>query len=149
MDDEEEKTVKAVKTYLKSQIDDLEDVGKKEALEKAKKLEKVLTLIKDKESKLKDTKRALKGKERELEVKIENKKKLFTEAQARELILQKFFDGIHYQLERYLSAEEKKIVSVLGHRWDKYQVPLSVIESDRDKSAKKLFKFLSELGYKK
>ncbi|MDD2785990.1 MAG: type I restriction-modification system subunit M [Patescibacteria group bacterium] len=149
MDDEEEKTIKAVKTYLKSQIDDLEDVGKKEALEEAKKLEKVLTLIKDKESKLKDTKRALKDKERELEVKVEDKKKLFTEAQARELILQKFFDGINYQLERYLSAEEKKVVSVLMHRWDKYQVPISFIESDRDKSTKKLFKFLSELGYKK
>jgi type I restriction enzyme M protein len=149
MDDEDERTAKAVKSYLKSQIDDLEEAGKDNAQKEAQKLEKILTSIKDKESKLKDTKRALKEKEAALEAKIEDKKKSFTEAEARTLILQKFFDGIRYQLERYLSAEEKKIASVLIKRWDKYQVPLSVIESDRDKSTKRMFRFLSELGYKK
>jgi hypothetical protein len=149
MDEEEERTVRTVKSYLKSQIDYLEDVGREAGRKEAQKLEKILGYIKEKEEKLKDTKRVLKEKERELESKIDSKKKSFTETEARELILKKFIDGIRFQLERYLSAEEKKIVSVLSRRWNKYQVPLSIIESDRDKSAKKLFKFLSELGYKK
>lgn len=149
VDEEEDKTVKVMKSYLKSQIDDLEEVGKDGAQKEAQKLKEILGSIKGKEDKLKETKRVLKEKERELEMKVEDKKKSFTEAEARELILKKFVDGIRSQLERYLSAEEKKIVATLELRWDKYQVPLSVIETDRDKSTKKLFRFLAELGYTK
>lgn len=149
VDEEEDKTVKVMKSYLKSQIDDLEEVGKDGAQKEAQKLKEILGSIKGKEDKLKETKRVLKEKERELEMKVEDKKKSFTEAEARELILKKFVDGIRSQLERYLSAEEKKIVATLELRWDKYQVPFSVIETDRDKSTKKLFRFLAELGYTK
>lgn len=148
MDNEdEEKTVKTVKTYLKTQIDDLEEVGKDSATKDAAKLKSILADIKDKEDKLKETKRVLKVKERELELKVEEKKGSFTEVEARELILKKFSDGIRAQLDRYLAAEEKKIVAALEHCWDKYQVALSSISGERDKSAKALFKFLSELGY--
>lgn len=146
-EDEEEKTVKTVKAYLKAQIDDLEEVGKEGAKKEAKKLKSVLDNIKDKESKLKDAKRTLKAKEVELERKIEDKKASFTEKESRELIMQKFEDGIRAQLDRYLAAEVKKIISALERCWDKYQVPLATIESERDKNAKTLFKFLSELGY--
>lgn len=150
MDSEEEgeKTVKTVKSYLKTQIDDLEEVGKEGAKKEAERLKSVLASIKDKEDKLKETKRVLKVKERELELKVEAKKGTFTEAEARELILQKFEDGIRAQLVRYLSTEEKKIVVALERCWDKYQIPLTAISGERDKSTKTLFKFLSELGYK-
>jgi type I restriction enzyme M protein len=151
MDSEEEgeKTVKTVKSYLKTQIDDLEEVGKEGAKKEAERLKSVLASIKDKEDKLKETKRVLKVKERELELKVEAKKGTFSETEARELILKKFSDGIRAQLVRYLSTEEKKIVVALERCWDKYQIPLAVISGERDKSAKTLFKFLSELGYSK
>jgi type I restriction enzyme M protein len=148
-EEEEEKTAKATKVYLKTQIDDLEEVAKESARKEAAKLKSILVAIKDKEDKLKETKRVLKVKERELELKVEEKKSLFTEAEARELILKKFSDGICNQLDRYLAAEEKKIVLALELFWNKYQVPLSEISDEREKSAKTLFKFLSELGYSK
>lgn len=148
-DDEEEKTVKAVRSYLKSQINDLEEVDKDSAKQEAKKMKDVLSEIEAKEQKLKETKRTLKEKERELEIKVEEKKASFTEAEARELILKKFYDGIRSQLERYLGAEEKKIVLALEKCWEKYQIPLSTIETSRDKSAKILFKFFGGLGYTK
>ncbi|TAJ13622.1 type I restriction-modification system subunit M [Patescibacteria group bacterium] len=146
-EDEEEKTVKAVKSYLKDQIDDLEAVGKENAKKEAEKLQLVLDDIKDKEAKLKETKRTLKMKEAELGNKVGAKETSFTEAEARELILQKFFDGIHSQLDRYLTAEVKEIITALESCWDKYQVPLSAIESERGKNVKALSKFLSQLGY--
>lgn len=145
--EDEEKTLKAVKSFLKTQIDDLEEVAKDSATKDAAKLKSVLADIKDKEGKLKETKRVLKIKERELELKVGEKKGVFTEAEARELILKKFSDGIRTQLERYLAAEEKKIIAALERCWDKYQAALSSISGERDKSAKTLFKFLSELGY--
>jgi type I restriction enzyme M protein len=146
-DEEEEKTTKTAKAYLKSQIDDLEEVSKEGATKEAERLKSILRDIKDKEDKLKEAKRTLKMKERELEVKVEEKKASFAEAEARDLILQKFADGIRSQLDRYLAAEEKKIIYALERRWDKYQVPLSTIASERDKNARALFKFLSQLGY--
>lgn len=148
-EDEEEKTLKSVKLYLKDQIDTLEEDGKEGAKKEAAKLKLVLDSIKDKEMKLRDAKRTFKMKENELEHKVEEKKSSFTEAEARELILQKFYDGIHSQLDHYLTAEVNKVISALEHCWDEYQIPLSIIERERDKSAKELAKFLSQLGYTK
>ena len=148
-EDEEEKTLKSVKLYLKDQIADLKEVEKDSAKKEVVMFASVLKSIETKEQLLKETKKTQKEKEKELEQKIEEKKKTFTEMEARELILKKFYDGIYFQLERYLGAEEKKIVSALEKIWLKYQIPLTTISSGRDKSAKKLFEFLSELGYLK
>ena len=108
-----------------------------------------LKTIEGKEGVLKDTKKIQKEKERELEQKVEEKKKTFTEMEARELILKKFYDGIRFQLERYLGNEEKKIVSSLVKLWDKYHISFSTILNERDKSIKKLNGFLDKLGYLK
>src|SRR3990167_9118023 len=102
-------------------------------------LEDILT----KELKLRETKKVLKVKLVELETKVEEKKKTFTEAEARELILKKFYDGISFQLERYLGAEEKRIVSALEKLWDKYQPSIETIGAEREKSARQLAKFLN------
>jgi len=148
-DEEEEKTVKLVKAFLKTQIENLEEIRKESAKKDAEKMNAVLEDILTKELKLRETKKVLKVKLVELETKVEEKKKTFTEAEARELILKKFYDGISFQLERYLGAEEKRIVLALEKLWDKYQVSLEVIGTEREKSAKQLAKFLNGLGYSK
>ena len=138
-----------VKAFLKTQIENLEEIRKESAKKDAEKMNAVLEDILTKELKLRETKKVLKVKLVELETKVEEKKKTFTEAEARELILKKFYDGISFQLERYLGAEEKRIVLALEKLWDKYQVSLEVIGTEREKSAKQLAKFLNGLGYSK
>ncbi len=147
--DEEEKTVKSMKDFLKTQIENLEEIRKDGAKKEAEKMSKILEDILTKEKKLKETKKVLKIKLAELEAKIEGRRKTFTEAEARELILKKFYDGVNLQLERYLGAEEKQIVSALEKIWDKYQISLETIGTEREKSAKQLAKFLNGLGYSK
>lgn len=148
-DEEEEKTAKSVKEFLKTQINNLKEIRKESAKKDAEKMGAILEDVLTKEKKLKDAKKILKTKLVELEAKIEEKRGAFTEAEARELILKKFYDGIHFQLERYLGAEEKRIVSALEKLWDKYQISLETIGMEREKSARQLAKFLHGLGYSK
>lgn len=148
-EDEEEKTVKAVKDYLKSQINDLKRVHKDTAQNEVVKMVGILSNIETKESKLKETKKTLKEKTREFEFKVEEKKKKFTETEARELILNKFYDGIRLQLERYLGFEEKKIILTLEKLWDKYQVPFGALKKLRDGMSVDLNKMFQDLGYDK
>lgn len=149
MEDEEEKTVKAVKSYLKSQIEDLEELKKGGVEKEITGYKKILEEIKEKEAKLKDTKRILKLKEAELDAKVQSKKTDFTEAEARELILKKFEDGIAMQLRRYMYEEERKIISVLNNLWTKYQVPFEVLKKARDKEVAGFSSMLKQLGYEK
>jgi type I restriction enzyme M protein len=148
-DDEEEKTPKSIKEYLQEQIKDLEQIEKISAKNDAERMRNILGTIKQKEGKLRDTKRVLKDKGEELKNKTEEKKQKFTEAEARELILKKFYDGIRNQLERYLTGEEKKIIATLKKLWNKYQISLFETMADRNKNMKKLSKFLDVLGYSK
>lgn len=148
-DKKEEKTIKSVKAFLKTQIENLEEIRKEGAKKDAEKMSKVLEDVLTKEKTLKEIKKVLKIKLAEFEAKIEEKRKTFTEAEARELILKKFYDGISFQLERYLGAEEKRIVSALEKFWDKYQISLKTIGTEREKSARQLAKFLNGLGYSK
>lgn len=145
--DEEEKTVKSMKAYLKAEIQGLEKMQKESAQRDAQKMEAILTDIELKEKKLKDAKGVAKEKMRELESKVDAKKKTFTEVEARGLIVKKFYDGIHSQLERYLGAEEKKIVFTLEKLWDKYQSPFGKLKKSRDESVANLQKVFQSLGY--
>ncbi len=147
--EEEEKSVKNVKAYLKAQIKNLKDTATPASLKEAKEFEKNIKDIEVKEKGVKEAKKKLKDQEKALVQKIEAKKLSFTEEEAKELILKKLFDGIKAEMERYLNAEKKKIVSIFEKLWDKYQVPLTKITDERDQAVAELNEYLKKLSYLK
>ena len=147
--EEEEKSAKNVKAYLKAQIKNLKETATDSSLKEAKDSEKIVKNIEAKEKDIKDAKKELKDQEKALAQKIEAKKLSFTEKEAKELILKKLFDGIQSEMERYLNAEKKKIVSIFEKFWDKYQVPLADITTERDEAVTQLNDFLTKLNYLK
>jgi len=171
--EESEKTPKVCKDYLRTEISNLLKIPSSERWNerKVKALidgkeafdDAALTAstIKDlsgfwnslettekKEKELRGARKKQKEAEKELLEKIEAKKLEFTEAQAKELILQKLFDGIVAQLHRYLNAQKKAVASIFEKLWDKYKVSLTEIDKERDAAVNKLNGFLQKLNYK-
>nr|WP_236777801.1 N-6 DNA methylase [Anoxybacter fermentans] len=165
--DEEEqgnKTIKKVKDYLKELVKDLRS-NQSEAVQKEASIwENLIKKIDEKDKKLKKLKKELKTKAEELEGvwkspekgkpkelikkgKIHIKRESFTEEEAKELILEKFYDLIAKEVEKYVNAEKKKVIKVIEKLWDKYKIPLNQIEQEREEEVKKLNKFLTRLGY--
>lgn len=147
--EEEGKSAKNVKTYLKGQIKNLKDNSTESSLKEAKEFEVIMKEIESKEKEIKEAKKELKEKEKDLTQKLETKKLSFTEEEAKDLILKKLFDAIKEEMERYLNVEKKKIVSIFEKLWDKYQVPLSDITTERDEAVAKLNEYLKKLNYLK
>lgn len=145
--EENKKTVSAVKKYLKEQIKDLKEIATTSAKEEVKNLGKTLKDIETKEKELKDINKTLKGKEKELEQKIETKRESFTEKEARELILKKLHDVIAEEMHRYLNAEKKKILGIFEKFWNKYRVSIAEITKERDEAIIRLNGFLKKLDY--
>lgn len=48
---------------------------------------------------------------------------------------------------RYLSEKKQIIIKALENLWDKYQVSLAEIESERDEATNEIKTYLSELDY--
>ena len=148
-EEEGEKTAKNVKTYLKEQIKALKEINTADSTKDAGELDKALQSIEAKEDELKAAKRELKNIENEFTQKVDEKKLTFDEKEAKELTLKKLFDAIRLELEQYLNAEKKQIVSIFEKLWDKYQVPIKDIKTSRDNSTSKLDEFLKKLNYLK
>jgi type I restriction enzyme M protein len=70
-----------------------------------------------------------------------------TDAEARGLILKKLYDLANTELERYLNAEKRELVTAVENLWDKYAVSSLEIESVREDALNALNKFLKGLGY--
>jgi type I restriction enzyme M protein len=170
--EESEKTPKVCKDYLKTEISNLLKIPSSERwnAKKAKALvdskkafdDSALTAstIKDlsgfwnsletietKEKELKEAHKKQKEAEKELLEKIEAKKLEFTEAEAKELILQKFFDSITGQLHRYLNAQKKAVTCIFEKLWDKYKVSLKEIADEQNAAVERLNGFMKKLGY--
>jgi len=73
----------------------------------------------------------------------------FTEAEAKTLILKKLYDLANLELNRYLTAEKRRLIQMVENLWDKYAVSSGALESDRTRTLKTLDGFLSGLGYLK
>lgn len=146
-DEEVEKTPKLVKSYLKDQIKNLKEIKTPDALKDASVSEKIIQSIDVKEKEIKSAKLYLKSMEKEVIQKIEEKRSNFTNAEAKELILEKLHDFIKSELVRYLNAERKQIVKAFEKIWDKYQIPFSNIKMLRDKSSGELEDMLMQLNY--
>jgi len=147
--DEEEqgdKTVKKVKDYIKGVIKDLRVSFTNEAIDEAYKWEDLLKRIEDKEKELKKLNRELNSKKKVLEDAVKEKREMLTEAEARELILEKFKEVMDGYLEKYLSAEKKELIKIFENLWDKYKISLEQLTKERDEEIKKLNDFLTKLG---
>lgn len=70
-----------------------------------------------------------------------------TDAEARDLILQKHHDLMQEQLERYLNREKRELVSLVEKLWDKYAVSRNDLEESRTDVLNKLNEFLTALNY--
>lgn len=74
---------------------------------------------------------------------------IITTAQAQMLILKKHFDIINNQLQRYLNAEKRILVSAYENLFDKYYTSAQSIEQSRNKTMAELKDFLTQLNYLK
>jgi len=103
--------------------------------------------IETKEKELKRLKKELKEKQQEVEKKTQEKRESLTSEEAKELLLEKFYDLINQQLEKYLNTEKKELIKVFENLWDKYRVSLRELVAERDAEVEKLNEFLKKLGY--
>jgi len=148
--DEEEngsKTANKVKTFLKRELQDMAEVKGDSAQKEREKIEKLYNETATLDKELKNTKKQLKQAQQELEQSIENKRKDFSEEEAKKLILQKLKDKARQILESYIQRELRNITQILEKLWDKYFVSFEEIKKQRDKTAEKFFKTLKSLGY--
>ena len=72
---------------------------------------------------------------------------IITTAQAQMLILKKHFDIINNQLQRYLNAEKRTLISAYENLFDKYYTSAQSIEQSRTKTMAELNDFLTQLNY--
>ena len=70
-----------------------------------------------------------------------------SEDNARKLILAKLYDIAQAELERYLNAEKRNLVSSVEKLWDKYAVSSRELEAQRDATLRQLNTFLTNLKY--
>ncbi len=67
--------------------------------------------------------------------------------EAQKLILKKHFDIINNQLQRYLNAEKRTLISAYENLFDKYFTSAQSIEQSRNKTMNELNDFLTQLKY--
>ena len=91
----------------------------------------------------KETKQLIKVKEGN----IDQKRDLLNQAEAKELLLEKFFTLIDKQLNKYLNSEKKELIRIFENLWDKYSVSLEQLKRERDDEVRRLDEFLIRLGF--
>jgi len=150
-DEEEqgEKNAKKVKDYLQDILKDLRLTKQESAIREAKKWEELSEKIEVKERELKKLNRELRAINQDLGKKIEEKRNSLRDQEAKELLLDKFYQTIRQYLEKYLNTEKKELTKIFENLWDKYKISLNELKFERDLEVKKLEEFLEKLGYVK
>lgn len=82
-----------------------------------------------------------------LDTKLEEIGGIITEEDAKRLILQKHFDLINKQLNRYVDNEQRALISGVENLFDKYKVSANELENSRTEIMNDLTKFLTDLKY--
>jgi type I restriction enzyme M protein len=72
---------------------------------------------------------------------------MVTDAEAKELILQKHYDLVTEQLNRYLTSERRSVSLVFEHLWEKYSRSEERLRAEWKKSETELTSFLEQLQY--
>lgn len=70
-----------------------------------------------------------------------------TAEESQRLILQKHFDLINNQLQRYLNTEKRALVAAYENLFDKYFTPAQQLETQRADTMAELHDFLTQLNY--
>ena len=148
-EDQGQKTANKVRDYLKDIIKDLRSSGQESGNKEAKKWEELLEKIEIKNKELKNQNKELKLINQNLENKVTQKRNALTEQEAKELLMEKFYETMKQYLEKYLNAEKKNLTKIFENLWDKYKVSLNDLKTQRDEEVKKLEEFLEKLGYMK
>ncbi len=146
-EDQGNKTANKVRKHLKEIVKDLRASWSDSALQEATNWESLISRIEKKEKELKKAKKALRDKEKDIEDKTEQKRNSLTDEEAKGLLLEKFYEFIDEQLNKYLNAEKKDLIKIFENLWDKYKVSLEELTQERDEEVKKLDGFLEGLRY--
>lgn len=72
---------------------------------------------------------------------------IITEQESQRLILQKHFDIINNQLQRYLGTEKRALVAAYENLFDKYFTSAQRLETQRHDTMAELHDFLTQLNY--
>lgn len=72
---------------------------------------------------------------------------IITEEESQRLILQKHFDTINDQLQRYLGTEKRALVAAYENLFDKYFTSAQRLETQRHDTMAELHDFLTQLNY--
>jgi type I restriction enzyme M protein len=165
--DEEEqgnKTANKVISYLKDTIKDLESINNESARKEIINMEQLVDKIDKKNKEVSKVKKTLKNMKEELEGvtkkdqktkeeikikkgKVDFKKDSLAEEETKKLLLEKFYELINKQLEKYLNTEKRELIKIFENLWDKYTIPLESLNAERDQKVKKLDEFLKGLNY--
>jgi type I restriction enzyme M protein len=79
--------------------------------------------------------------------KVDFKRDSLAEEETKKLLLEKFYELISKQLEKYLNTEKRELIKIFENLWDKYTISLENLNKQRDEEVKKLDEFLMKLGY--
>ncbi|MCG2790719.1 MAG: type I restriction-modification system subunit M [Actinomycetia bacterium] len=165
--DEEEqsnKTANKVISYLKDTINDLESINSESARKEIINMKQLIDKIDKKNTELSKIKNTLKKMKEELEGiikkdnitkeeikikkgKVDFKRDSLAEEETKKLLLEKFYELISKQLEKYLNTEKRELIKIFENLWDKYSVPLESLNIEINDKVKKLDEFLRKLGY--
>jgi type I restriction enzyme M protein len=78
---------------------------------------------------------------------LEEARAKLTPKEDRELVLDLIREGMARHLERYVVAHRQEVVAAVENWWDKYAVPMQILERGREKCAAKLSELVGGLGY--
>ncbi|MFN6527282.1 hypothetical protein [Nostoc sp. ChiSLP03a] len=140
------KILKKASLFNKDKIAELEVFIERHEVEIAE-IEAQLEPYKQIVKQLRDAKAELKTLKNELMKRLEAARAALSNEECRDLVLAIFKDGLITELERYVTAHRQQVIAAVENWWDKYQVTLQNIETERDAAAKKLNEFLQGLGY--
>lgn len=137
--DEEKEEITEFLNQIKNEIEEVSNQLTPNDAEEKKRQKHITALVKDKETQ--------EAKLIRLETELVKIGGQLTPKEAKELILEKLFDLINNELQRYLNSEKRELISVFEKLWDKYAVSAQMIEKERETTIKELDSFLTKLGY--
>jgi type I restriction enzyme M protein len=103
--------------------------------------------IKKLKTKLTATKKQLKVEKAAFAHRLDEASNALDDSSARQIVLDAMERELLAEAEDRIIRHRRAMITVLETWWDKYQIPLSMLEAERDKAAAKLTVFLKELGY--
>ncbi|SCL43334.1 type I restriction-modification system subunit M [Micromonospora aurantiaca (nom. illeg.)] len=78
---------------------------------------------------------------------LEQARSSLTGHEEQDLVMGIWRENLTTHLDRYVTANRRRVIASLENWWDKYAVSLADIESQRDAAAAQLTAFLKDLGY--